>query len=183
QNEGVVERPAAHVCQGCDFDDLPLHVVPKLFVWDHVVERVVYGSKIGVDLFLEIAGQKAQVLSCFYSGTGDDDFLDRLIFERLYGKGYRYIGFASTRRAKGKHKVICCDEINEFLLIYSLRPNRRTLATENDDIVKSAGTSVDGRLLFAGDILLYVLFRDPAVFVIMFYQGIQDIVDPHDLCC
>ena len=46
------------------------------FGFEHVVERVVERAQIGIDLFLQGAGQKAEALAGFDGGAGENDAAD-----------------------------------------------------------------------------------------------------------
>lgn len=61
-HEGIRQRAAAHEGQGRDLDALFLHQLLHLLRGQEIVQRVVKRLHIGIDLFLHVAGQKAQTL-------------------------------------------------------------------------------------------------------------------------
>src|SRR5690606_18420747 len=179
----IVERAPAHICQRRNLDDLPFHIVAELFVRDHVVECVVYGSQVRIDLFFEISGQESQVLASFNRRTRYDDFLDRLALECFYGKRNGDIRLARTCRSQRKHKVIGSNELDKLVLVHGLGTNGRTLRAVDDNIVLRTGSCWHYQFLLTGDVLLYVLLSDPTVLVIMLNQRIQDVIDLYDFRC
>ncbi len=72
-DEAVVEGAAAHESDGRDFDDVALQQFLHALVVEHVVERVVERAQIGVDFFLQRAGQEAEALAGFDGGAREDD--------------------------------------------------------------------------------------------------------------
>jgi len=75
-DEGVVERAAAHEGDRRDLDlaagDAPLDLLGR----EHVVERVVERAEIGIDLLLHVAGKKAQSLAGLDRGPREDQPVD-----------------------------------------------------------------------------------------------------------
>src|SRR5215212_545704 len=75
-DEGIVERAAAHEGQRRDLDDaLGDELLGALDV-HHVVQRVVERPEVGVDLLLHRPGEEAELLAGLDGGTGEDDALD-----------------------------------------------------------------------------------------------------------
>ena len=61
-DEGVVQRAAAHEGDGRDLDDVLLEITVDLLRLQHVVQRVVERAKIGIDLLLQRAGQESRAV-------------------------------------------------------------------------------------------------------------------------
>ena len=56
-DEGALECATAHVGEGCHFDGARFFVTLELLGRQKLGEAVVNGSKVGGDLFFEVAGQ------------------------------------------------------------------------------------------------------------------------------
>ena len=77
-DEAVVQRAAAHVGQGRDLDVAALEIFVVGLRAEHVEQGVVERAQVGVDLVLQIAGQKAQAFPRLDGGAGQDDAVDLL---------------------------------------------------------------------------------------------------------
>ena len=64
-NEAVVKRASAHICEGRDFYISALELLLKALRAEHIEQRVVERAQIGVDLLLKISGQKSELLARF----------------------------------------------------------------------------------------------------------------------
>ena len=62
-DERIVQGAAPHEREGRDLDHPALDQLLRLFQVHHVVERVVERAQIGVDLRLQVAGQKAEAFA------------------------------------------------------------------------------------------------------------------------
>ena len=71
-DKGIVERAAAHVGERRHFNGAPFHILLKALAAQHVKQGVVERAQVGVDLALEVSGQKAQLLPRLNSRTGND---------------------------------------------------------------------------------------------------------------
>ena len=65
-DEGVVQRAAAHERDRRDLDRAALEQPFGALDVEHVVERVVQRPQVRVDLLLQIAGQEAELLARFH---------------------------------------------------------------------------------------------------------------------
>src|SRR5262249_9986583 len=68
-DEGVVERAAAHERDRRDFDRAALEEALDAIDLQHVVERVVERAEVRVHLFLQVARQEAELLAGLHGGT------------------------------------------------------------------------------------------------------------------
>src|SRR5690606_30124815 len=71
-DEGVRERPAAHVGEGYDLDGVLVEVGRELVAGDHVLEGVVERAEVGIDLLAEVAGEEAEALAGLDGGAAED---------------------------------------------------------------------------------------------------------------
>ena len=107
----------------------------------HLAERVVQRPQIGVDLALQIAGQKSELLARLHRGTGEYDARNLLLLERGHGHRHRKEGFAGARRADAEHDCVFLDFIDVILLADGFRLDRLSAAGQTDAVV------VNGRQL------------------------------------
>ena len=77
--------------------------------FEHVVERVVEGAQIGIDFFLQAAGQEAEALACFDGGARENDAADALADERLDGHGDGEISFAGAGGSDAEDEIVALD--------------------------------------------------------------------------
>ena len=92
-DEGVVESPTAHVGQRHHLDDFPVAVAAHLIVIEHLVQGVVEGAQIGIDLLLEISGKETEFLSRFHRRTTEDQLANLSRLESLHRRLDGEIGF------------------------------------------------------------------------------------------
>lgn len=115
-DDGIVERAAAHEGQGCYLDDVALHVLAQLGGRYHVLQGVVEGLQVGVDLVLHVAGQKAELLAGLDGGTGEDDLAHLAVLEGAHGQRYRHIGLAGAGGTEGEGEVAGEECLDKALL-------------------------------------------------------------------
>ena len=119
-DEGVVQGTSAHVRQGGDFDRAGRDEARNRLRIDHVVQRVIQGAQVGIDLFAQSSGKEAQALPRLDSGTGQHDAVHLLGLQRLHRLGHRQVGLAGTSRANPEHHGVLVDRIDVPLLIKGL---------------------------------------------------------------
>src|SRR5258707_83079 len=81
-HERIVERAAAHDRDWRDLDRAALDVAAHPLDVEHVVERVVQRPQVRIDLLLEIARKKAELLACLDRRPRQDDAADLLGHEK-----------------------------------------------------------------------------------------------------
>src|SRR5271168_1670139 len=101
-DEGVVEGAAAHEGERGDLDDVGFEHLVDLDGVEEVVEGVVERAKVGVDLFLERAGEEAETFAGFDCGADEDDATDFFRHEGTDGHGDGEIGFAGAGGAEAE---------------------------------------------------------------------------------
>src|SRR3954470_6069645 len=95
-DEGVVERAPAHEGDRRDFDLARGDPAFDLLGWEHVVERVVEWTQIGIDLVLHVAGEEAEPLAGLDRRTREDQPVNAAADQLRDGLGDGEIGLAGT---------------------------------------------------------------------------------------
>ena len=95
-DEGVGEGAATHEGEWGDLDDVGLEELVDLDGVEEIVEGVVEGAEVGVDFFLEGAGEEAETFAGFDCGTDQDDAADFFRHEGADGHGDGEVGFAGA---------------------------------------------------------------------------------------
>ena len=127
-DERVVQRAAAHVCERRDLDRAPLHQARDDFGFEHVVQRVVERSQVRVDLLQDVAGQEAEAFAGFHRGPGEDDAVDFLGLQRLHRERDREIALAGTGRTDRERHGVVAHRVDVPLLPRRLGPDRLAAA-------------------------------------------------------
>lgn len=96
-DEGFLERASAHVGERRDFDLALLLQPHEVFRTEHIQQSVKERAKVRIDLFLQITGKEAQLLTGFDRRTDENDALDVMISERKGGECDSQIGLACPR--------------------------------------------------------------------------------------
>ena len=120
-DEAVVEGAAAHEGQRSDFDHIALEHLVHALGLQQVVERVVERAQIGVDLFLESAGQEAEALACFDRGAHQHDAANLLGQQGSRSHGDGEIGLARAGGADAEDHVGLLDSLDVMALIERTR--------------------------------------------------------------
>lgn len=118
--EGVGQRAAAHKRQRSDLDNPFLKHLGHSLAVDEVKEGVVQGSKVRIDLVLQIAGQKAETLACLDRRTRQDDAADLFFEECIDGHRDRKKALARSGDADAENEIVVRDRIEIFALVGGL---------------------------------------------------------------
>ena len=129
-----MQRTSPHIGQGGDLDNAFLDVGAKLLPRQHVVERVVQRSKIGIHLLFQIARQEAKTLACFHRRTGKDDLGDLIVLERGNCNCHRHIRLACPRGSHGKHDIVLPNLPQVRPLAGSFRTNDLVLCVQDQGV-------------------------------------------------
>ena len=116
-HKGVVQGAPAHEGQGCNFERVALEGLGDAVRPHEVVERVVQGTQVGVNLLRQVAGQKAQLLAGLHRRAGEDDALHRATLEGVHRAGHRQVGLAGTGRADAEGDVVLGDVVQVHGLV------------------------------------------------------------------
>ena len=121
-DQGVAQRPAAHVGQGCDLDLARLDPLLQLALRQHVLQRVVERPHIGIDLLLQVARQEAQPLAGLDRRPRQDDPLDPALLQQRHRHGDGEIGLAGAGRPQREDQVVAVEGAQIGRLIGRARP-------------------------------------------------------------
>ena len=135
-HEGIAQRAAAHVGKRGDLDHAALHELIGALAIHHVKKGVVERTHVGVDLFLEGTGQKAQVLPRLDNRTRQDQTTHLMTLERGNGERHGQIGLTSTGRTQAKRDGMRADGIHVALLAERLGANGATAIRKQHIIAK-----------------------------------------------
>ena len=108
----------------------------EAFNAQHFVKGVVEGTKIGVNLGLQITRQKAELLPCLDCGTGEDDSVYLTATKSRYRHCDGKISFSGTRRSDTKGDSIRVYCLYIVLLSYRLRLYGLTLGGDTNALVQ-----------------------------------------------
>ena len=119
-DEGIVQRAAAHVGEGSNLDGALLGQRRDLLGLEHVVEGIVQRPQIRMHLLDEIAREEAKTLTCLHGGTRQDDARDLALDESGHGHRHGEVGFArcprgrwrSPGRGRGRRRDIASDSVS-----------------------------------------------------------------------
>ena len=135
-HEGIAQRAAAHVGKRGDLDHAALHELIGALAIHHVKKGVVERTHIGVDLFLEGTGQKAQILPRLDNRTRQDQTAHLVTLERGNGERHGQIGLTGTGGTKAKRDGMRADGIHVALLAERLGANGTTAIRKQHIIAK-----------------------------------------------
>ena len=120
-DEGIVQRAAAHVGERSDLDGAFLGQRRDLLRLQHVVEGIVQRPQIGMHLLDEIAREEAETLTRLDGRTRQDDARNLALDEGRHGHRHGEIGLARPRGADGDHQIVAADGVEIPLLVHGLR--------------------------------------------------------------
>src|SRR5581483_5575801 len=133
-DEGMVERAAAHVRERSELDRPALEQLADTVETEQVVERVVERPQVRIDLLREVARKKPQALARLDRGAHENDALDRVALEGIHGARDREVGLAGPRRADREGDVVLQDVLDVLALarraaaqVAAAREQRRVL--------------------------------------------------------
>ena len=93
----------------------------------HVEQRVVERAQIGIDLLLQIAGQKAEALAGFERGPRQDQPLHAPLIKQMRAERRREIGLAGSRRVRRRTPADgCASDRDRRLAPANARASRAT---------------------------------------------------------
>ena len=97
-DEGIRQRAAAHEGDRRDLDFARGQPPLDLFGRHAIVERVVQRAQVGIDLFLHVTGQEAQLFARFHRRTRKDQALHAAGDQLRHRLRHREVGLARSRR-------------------------------------------------------------------------------------
>ena len=138
-DEGIVQRAAAHVGQRGDLHGPLFEVFLELGRRDHVVQRVVQRLQVGVQLLLHVAGQETQLLARLDGRTREDDAPHLPLLQRADGQRDGRIGLARAGRPHGEQQVVPVVEFDEPLLVDRPGADDRAVVAVDDHVLVDRG--------------------------------------------
>jgi hypothetical protein len=108
-DEGVVERAAAHVGQRYHLDDILLREPLEDVEVHHFAERVEQRPQVGIDLGLEITGQEAEALARLDGRPHEHDLAHLFSPQGDHGHCHGEKCLAAAGRAGAEHDVVVAD--------------------------------------------------------------------------
>ena len=88
-----------------DLDDALLHEVGHFFETHHIMQRVIKRAQVGIDLFRQVTGQKAQRFPGFNCWPGQYDAADSSLGQCGHRHGHREIRFPGTGRTDSENDI------------------------------------------------------------------------------
>ena len=85
-DERLIKSASPHVGERCYLDYTLFHIFCEALAAEHIKERIIQRTQIGVYLILEVTGKKSQLFTGFNCRTGEDylPYL-MLLFNTLFG--------------------------------------------------------------------------------------------------
>ena len=139
QHKGITQRSTAHVGERGDLDHATLHKLIGAFAIHHVKEGIIERTHIRVDLFLEGAGQKAQVLPRLDNRARQDQAAHLMALERGDGECHSQIGFTGTGGTEAKRDGMRANGIHVALLAERLGADDATAIRQQHVIAQRRG--------------------------------------------
>ena len=106
---------------------------------ERLKERIVQRAEIGVDLALQITGEKAEALARLHGRARQNDAVDLLGAQRLDRHGNGEEGFTRAGRADAEHHGVLLDGVHILLLPDGLCLNRLAAVCDADAAVVKGG--------------------------------------------
>src|SRR5918996_2207941 len=133
--ERVVQRPASHEGQRRDLDRAALEVGVDLLRVEHVVQSVEERTQIGIDLRLDVPGEKAESLPCLDGRPGENHPADVPAGERGGRHGDGEGGLARAGGPDPEGDRVLPDRVDVALLVDGLRRDPRIAVLPDDVLV------------------------------------------------
>ena len=108
----LVQRAASHVGQRNHLDQVLLGVALDQVVIHHFVQGIQQRPQIGIDLGLQIAGQKAEAFARLDRRPHQDDLADGLPFQGRHGHGHGQIGLSGSGGPAAQHDVVLANGLD-----------------------------------------------------------------------
>ena len=137
-DECGVQGAPAHECQRRHLDDVALDVLVDAVYAQHLVEGIVEGAQVGVDLLRQIARQKAQLLAGLHRWPNQENAVNLLAFERFDGARHRKIRLAGARRPNPEVQIVGANGLYVAALIAAAWLDG-LLARADDGLVRLVG--------------------------------------------
>ena len=134
-DEGAVQGPAPHVGQRRDLDDALLHEYLQLAGMDHVMQGIVQGLEVRVQLLLHVAGQESQSLAGLHCRACEYQFLHLLVFQRPDSQRDGRVRLTCACRAEGEDEVVAVVLVDQTALVAGAGLDDAALIAVDDVVV------------------------------------------------
>ena len=169
-DEGVVQRAAAHVGQRGDLHGAVLEEFLELHGRNHVVQSVVKGLQVGIELLLHVAGQESQFFARLDGRAREDDAFDLLLLQCTDGQRNGRIGLSRAGGPHGEQQVVLVVEFDEPLLVDGPRTDDVAVVAVDDHVLVHRGVVLRDA---ARETLVDDLRRDVPVLEVIGHQRIH----------
>ena len=110
QDARAGQRAPAHEGQRRHFDHARRHASLHRAAIHEIIERVIDGPQIGVDLLAHVAGQEAEPLARLHRRARQDQTLHHALFEQGDRMAHRQPGLARAGRALGEDQFVLLEQ-------------------------------------------------------------------------
>ena len=131
-DEGVGQCASAHEGDRRNLDLTGSQPPLNLFGRHAVVKRVVERTQIGIDFFLHIAGQEAELFTGFHRRPGQDQALDAAIDQLRHRLRHCEIGLACSCRAESEDDIVAHQAAHVGCLHCAARHDRLAPRADHD---------------------------------------------------
>src|SRR3972149_8760497 len=105
-DEGIIQRPSTHESEGGNLNYAFLNEGRGPLKIYHIIEGVIKGTQIGINLFGKITGQKAELLARFHGRSGEDDAVYLFLQKGSHGHSHGQISLTGSCRTDSKHHIV-----------------------------------------------------------------------------
>jgi hypothetical protein len=138
-DEGVVQRAAAHERERRDLDLPAFFQLLGPLVLEHVVERVVQRAKVGVHLLGQVTRQKPELLAGLDRGAHQHDAFDALLDQHRRRHCHRQVRLAGSGRTDAEREVVSAHRLDVAALPVGLGQHRLLSSRDQDRLVEQLG--------------------------------------------
>src|SRR5262245_1501206 len=133
-DEGIVQRPAAHEGQRRDLDGAALDQLAGAVEVDHVVQGVVERTQVRVDLLRQVARGEPELLTGFHGRPGEHDSAEAVLHQLRDRHRHGEIGLAGASGTDPEDDVEVADRVDVRLLVDALRRDHALVGRDEDGI-------------------------------------------------
>ena len=122
-DEGMAERPAAHVGEWGDLDLTAFDHFFQFIWFDHVVEGVVQRAEVGKDFFIHVSWEETEGFARLHGWSGQDNAVDLFGFKSGDGGGHGEKCFAGAGGPDAKGDIVLLNGADVVELAFRFRIN------------------------------------------------------------
>lgn len=166
-DERIVQRPAAHISQGRDFDHPGAHIIAQLVGGYHVIQRIVQRAQVRIDLFFQIARQKTKAFTGLDGRAGEDDLFDHLVLQGPYCQCNGCVGLTCTSRTDGEDDVVLVCRGHHAFLVDGTGTDSFPIRAKYQDVI---GMPVDEMIYCLGIVATQYLLEIVLAYMTVSFQ-------------